>query len=309
MELAIVILNWNAAADTVRCVRDILSWTRIRPTVWVVDNGSTDDSVQMISRELPKVHLIRNSANLGFGGGNNRGIAAALVVGDAPILLMNNDARIAEGDVVRLVETLWANQQLGFVGPLLYDADQGGRLLAAGGLDPAQHHHSHITDLPDGPRVRVVECVPGTVILGRAEVFREVGLLDEDYFYGSEVTDLCLRAAQQGYLSAIDTQARAFHDLERSSAFRDTLYTYYIIRNRFLLVRKFHRQWKLLYFGFWALYSLALSVKVWVGGRWATAWAVWLGLRDGLMGRFGDQNDRVTAMASGGAGGSEPGKR
>ena len=309
MELAIVILNWNAAADTVRCVRDILSWTRIQPAIWIVDNGSTDGGVQVISHELPEVHLIRNSANLGFGGGNNRGIAAALAVGDAPILLMNNDARIAEGDAARLVETLRANRQLGFVGPLLYDADQGGRLLAVGALDPARHHHSHITKLPGGPPVQIVECVPGTVILGRAEVFREAGLLDEDYFYGSEVTDLCLRAARQGYLSAIDTRARAFHDLERSSAFRDTLYTYYIIRNRFLLVRKFHREWKLLYFGFWTLYSLALSIRVWLDGRHSTARAVRLGLWDGLVGRFGDQNDRVTSMASGGTGGSERGGR
>ncbi len=309
MELAIIILNWNAAADTVRCVRSIASWKRLQPTILVVDNGSTDDSPAVISRECPEVHLISNSTNLGFAGGNNRGIVEALSLpvgmGDAPILLLNNDAWVEENDVIRLLETLQANEQIGLIGPLLFDAEQTDRLLAAGSKDPARHHHSHIGEnyeLPTSRPVQIVECVPGTVIVGRAEVFRKVGLLDEDYFYGSEVADLCLRAGQHGYLSAIDTRARAFHDLGRSSKFRDTLYTYYIIRNRFLLIRKFHQRWKILFYGFWTLYSLALTMKMQLNGKLSTARAVRLGLLDGLRGRFGGQNERVLAIASGAVG-------
>jgi GT2 family glycosyltransferase len=302
MELAIVILNWNAAADTVRCIRDISSWQRLRPTVWVVDNASTDDSLQVISRECPQVHLIRNSTNLGFAGGSNRGILGALSMGDAPILLLNNDAWVEEGDIARLLETLQANEQIGLIGPLLFDAEQKDRLLAAGGKNPALHHHSHNTRLPTDKPVQIVECVPGTVVVGRAKVFLEVGLLDVAYFYSSEVADLCLRARQHGYLSAIDTRARASHHLGRSSEFRDTLYTYYIIRNRFLLIRKFHQKWKLLFYGFWTLYSLALSVTVLLNGKLPTARAVRLGLIDGLQGRFGGQNKRVLALTVGAVG-------
>ena len=298
-ELAIVILNWNAAADTVRCIRHISSWKRIQPEVWVVDNASTDDSLQAISREFPEIHLIRNSSNLGFAGGNNRGIMGALSVADVPVLLLNNDAWIEEDDVVRLLETLRANEQIGIVGPLLFDAKQHHRLLAAGAKNPARHHLSHVTDLPPGASVRIVECVPGTVVMVQDEVFRKVGLLDVDYFYGSEVADLCLRARQQGYLSAVDTRARAIHDLGRSSKYRDTLYIYYIIRNRFLLVRKFHHNWKLLFFGIWTLYSLALTFKMILNGNLPAARAVRRGLIDGLQGRFGGQNERVLALTSG----------
>jgi GT2 family glycosyltransferase len=300
MELAIIILNWNAAADTIRCVRNIVSWKRLQPTVFVVDNASADDS-QVILREY-QVRLICNSTNLGFAGANNRGIEEALSSGGAPILLLNNDAWIEEDDVVRLLETLQANRQIGLVGPLLFDARQKDKLLAAGSKDPAWHHHSHIGELPsDGP-VQIVECVPGTVIMARAEVFRAVGFLDEDYFFGSEVADLCLRARQHGYLSAIDTRARAFHDPRRSHQFRDTLYTYYIIRNRFLLIRKFHRKWQVLLYCFWTLYSLALSIKVRLSGKPSTARAICLGLGDGLRGRWGGQNERVlTAERASGA--------
>jgi GT2 family glycosyltransferase len=294
MKLSIIILNWNAAADTVRCVRDIATWERLQAAVWVVDNASTDGSPEVIARECPEVHLLRNPANLGFAGGNNRGIAEALSaeMDDAPILLLNNDAQIEEDDVARLVQTLQADERLGFVGPLLFDAQRKDRLLAAGSRDPARHHHSHIYEMPSGEPVQVVECVPGTVILGRAQVFRTIGLLDEDYFFASEVADLCLRARQRGFLSAVDTRARAFHNLGRSSKLRETLHAYYIVRNRFLLVRKFHK-WKVLFYGFWTLYSLALSARVQLGGKPAAARAMRLGLLDGLRGRFGNQNARV----------------
>jgi GT2 family glycosyltransferase len=299
VELVIIILNWNAASDTIRCVRHIASWQRLQPAVWVVDNGSTDGSAGAITRECPDVHLIRNSANLGFAGGNNRGIVEILSIGNSPILLLNNDAFIEEDDVIRLLDTLQANQRIGFVGPLLFDAAQQDKLLSAGGKDPARYHQSHILELPLGDPVRIVECVPGTVVLARAEIFRTVSLLDEAYFFASEVADLCMQANHQGYLSVIDTRARAFHNLHRSSHLRNTLHTYYIIRNRFLLIRKFHRNWKILFYGFWTLYSLALAVKVQLDGKPSTAKAVCLGLLDGLLGRFGGQNERVLSRTSG----------
>jgi GT2 family glycosyltransferase len=295
MKLAIIILNWNAAADTMRCLRHIASWERIQTTLWVVDNGSTDGGVEAISRECPEVHMIRNSANLGFAGGNNRAIVEALSSGNAPILLLNNDAFIEEDDIIRLLDTLQDNQQIGLIGPLLFDAGKKERLLSAGAKNPARHHQSHILKLPIGEPLQIVECVPGTVVVVRAEVFRTVGLLDEDYFFASEVADLCMQARRHGYLSAVDTRARAFHNLSRSSDLRGTLHTYYIIRNRFLLIRKFHRNWKALFYVFWTLYSLALSVKVHLNGNAASAQAIRLGLADGLSGRFGGQNERVLA--------------
>lgn len=298
MDLAVVILNWNAAADTVRCVREITAWERLEPIVLIVDNASTDNSISVITHQCPEARLVRNSVNLGFGGGNNRGIVESLSLGDAPILLLNNDASISENDVVRLLRSLKENDQVGFIAPLLFSDDKRDTLLAAGARNPAFHHHSHIREVPaDGP-VQIVDCVPGTVVLGRAEVFRQVGLLDESYFYGSEVVDLCLRARRAGYLSAIDARAQAYHDLDRSSAFRETLYPYYIVRNRFLLIRKFHHKRRLLLYGFWGLYSLALSAKERLEGNSPAARAIRLGLIDGLRGKFGNHNERVLAIAS-----------
>jgi|YNPNPStandDraft_1061719.scaffolds.fasta_scaffold09451_5 GT2 family glycosyltransferase len=294
MELAVVILNWNAAADTVRCARDLSSWSRVRPTIWVVDNGSTDGSAEVIAQECPFVHLICNSANLGFAGGNNRGIKEALAQGDRPVLLLNNDAFIDEDNIILLLETLHSDPHIGFVGPLLFDAEHKDRLLAAGGQNPVLHHHSHVLRLKPGPSIREVEYVVGTVILVRPQVFRQVGLLDERYFFAMEVADLCMRARRQGYLSVVDTRARAYHALHRSSHVRETLHTYYIIRNRFLFISKFYSGLvKLLLRGFWTLYSPALGIKLTLSRKPSAARAVLLGLLDGLRGHFGGQNARV----------------
>jgi GT2 family glycosyltransferase len=298
MELAIIVLNWNAAADTIRCVRQIAAWKQIQPTIWIVDNGSADGSAAAIARECPDVRLVRNTTNLGFAGGNNRAITQSLAESDIPILLLNNDASVEEEDVIRLLETLAADEQIGFIGPVLFDAEDETRILSAGGKNPVLHHHTHIYELPTEGPVHTVTYVPGTVIIGRAQVFRAVGLLDEDYFFSTEVADLCMRAAQRGYISVIDGRARAFHTLSRSTSFRDTLYPYYIIRNRFLFIRKFYPKQRILFYGFWTLYSLALSLKVRLSGKPSTARSIWMGLVDGLGGRSGGQNERVlTACA------------
>lgn len=295
-ELTIIILNWNAAGDTIRCIERINQWATLKPIIIVVDNASSDNSVGEITTAYPEVILISNPTNQGFAGGNNRGIEKALELGDAPVMLLNNDAWIAEADTRQLLASLAADQHIGFIGPLLFDGNQKDHLLSAGALDPSLHHQSHIGKIPQGEPVQTVQCIPGTVIIGRAEVFRNVGKLDEDYFFGSEVADLCMHASLRGYRSVIDTRAKSYHDLKRSSAYRGTLYTYYIIRNRFLLIRKFHRKWRFSLISFWTTYSLALATKVQLEGYPNTAKAIRIGLQDGLQGRFGNQNQRVLDM-------------
>ncbi len=118
MEIAVILLNWNAAEDTIRCIRDMMGWQQIQPTIWVVDNASSDDSVARIAGEYPAVRLIRNLTNVGYAGGNNQALREILTHGQVPILLMNNDAQIAEVDLVHLMRTLQNNSDIGLLGPL-----------------------------------------------------------------------------------------------------------------------------------------------------------------------------------------------
>lgn len=296
MELSIIILNWNAADDTIRCVRQIDRWTRLRPRIWVVDNASRDTSLERITHECPAISLVRNSANLGFAGGTNRGVSQALAENDHPILLLNNDATIAEADAAHLLATLDADQTIGLVGPLLFAAEDKHRLISAGGKNPVLHHQTRRRHIDPARPVHPVDVISGTVILIRTEVFRQVGMLDEAYFFSTELADLCTRARQHGFRCVIDSRARAYHALERSADFRHGLHVYYIIRNRFLYIRKFYRHvMKGMLYGIWAGYGLALTLKLLITGQPIMARAAGLGSLDGLRGRFGDQNERVLA--------------
>ncbi|MEJ5308740.1 MAG: glycosyltransferase family 2 protein [Anaerolineae bacterium] len=297
MTLSVIILNWNAAEDTLRCIRAVESWDTLCPSVWIVDNASGDGSPDIIAHEAPQVHLIRNATNQGFAGGNNRGIEAALqAANQAPILLLNNDAHITESAVITLLETLDSDPGIGFVGPLLYSESMPPHLLAAGGRNPIRHHHSHITTLPQTEAPFNVEYVPGTVLLINPAALKATGLLKEDYFFTMEVAELCLRAARHGYRSVIDPRAQASHALEaRPSQLRKTLYAYYIIRNRFLLMNDLQPRLLIGFQIFWIMYSMALTLKLRLAGEKQATQAIWLGLQDGLQKRFGGQNERVLA--------------
>ncbi|RMF02563.1 MAG: glycosyltransferase family 2 protein [Chloroflexi bacterium] len=290
MDLSIIILNWNAADDTLRCLQTLAGWQTLRPKIWVVDNASGDDSIARLTQAFPGVMLIPSKKNLGFAGGNNRALTEILKTGDdVPILLLNNDAYIAEADVQTLLDTLRASPSAGFVGPLLVDADQPSRILSAGGQNPVMHLRSHASGRLPSDVPFAVDYVPGTVLLTAAIVFQQIGLLDERYFFGMEMADLCHRAGRAGWKSLINPRVRAGHTISRSARRRRILHPYYISRNRFLFLRKhFPRRADL--FVFWSGYSLLLSLKMAATGQHDTARAVWLGLRDGLRGVTGNRN-------------------
>lgn len=297
MELAVIILNWNAAAETIRTVQMVAGWRQIQAAVWVVDNASTDGSADAVAAACPSVRLIRNPANLGYAEGNNCGLRQALKAGSAPILLLNNDAHVSEESINVLYNGLMSAPRLGIAGPLLFDAGQPERLLAAGGRNIAWYINTHRTTVGTGP-VQVVDYVPGTVLLARAEVFRQVGLLDADYFFTGEIPDLCRRAAQAGYDTAVFTQARAYHAVGLAAGLRQTLYPYYIVRNRFLFIRKFYPRLRYPLYAFWGTYSLAASFRLARRGQRAAAEAVRLGAVHGVQGKFGPRNEEVLARTA-----------
>ncbi|MCB9076481.1 MAG: glycosyltransferase family 2 protein [Anaerolineaceae bacterium] len=297
--IAVVILNWNAADDTLNCLRLLTAFKHIRLQIWVVDNHSSDGSAGRIAAEYPHINLICSSTNLGYAAGNNRALVEILEQAIDLILLLNNDATIDETNLLRLVEAMHKYPEIGIVGPMMLDADQPQRLLNAGGQNPVLHLSSHLSYQAKHTPLQLVDYIPGTVMLARRQVFLKTGLLDDAYFFSAEIPDFCHRARRHGFLSAVVTQAKAVHAVERSSTFRESLYVYYIIRNRFRFIRKFYPRLRGLLIGFWMTYSLALAAKLQIDGQPHTAKAVLLGLGDGLRGRFGGQNERVLAVCSG----------
>lgn len=295
MHLAVVILNWNQAADTVRCAEAVAAWTSVTPDIWVVDNASQDGSRDLIAKQCPAVHVLASDNNLGFAGGNNLALRRIMTTQADAVFLLNNDAAIAEDQVQRLLAELETQPHLGVVGPLLDERRGQVRVITAGGRDIARHlatrREYRAQDLPSliaTRRLIDVDYVPGTVALIRSEVFRKVGLFDEDYFFSGEMADFCRRAGDKSYASAICPRARATH--EPGGGARSTLYRYYTLRNRFLYIRKFYPAQCAVYAGLWSAVALAMAARSLIQGRPAEARAAWRALRDGLAGRFGNRN-------------------
>jgi GT2 family glycosyltransferase len=294
--LSVVILNWNAAEDTASCLRSVQAWEATglvgRPTIWVVDNGSRPPGIEPIRREFPGVCVIQSATNRGFAGGSNLGIEAALSSGTDAVLLLNNDASIDASCVAAMVETLASARDIGVVGPTVWHR---GKCVSIGGRNIARHGATHLRLREPPTTILEVDYVPGTIALVKRQVLESVGLLDEDYFFGGEMADLCHRARLCGFRSVTDPRGRALHDLDRSAHDRQTLHIYYAVRNRFLFVRKHYARRRTWLYARWIVRASLTILAALCRGKRRRARAVMLGMLDGVRGRVGGQNERVLA--------------
>jgi len=292
MSLAVLILNWNRAEDTIHCVHSVQKWLPPGDSIWIIDNNSVAEDRARLQQILSdKVNFIFSDTNLGFAGGNNLGLQAVLTSGYEAVLLLNNDAIVDGTAVFKLLSLLQNNPHLGMVGPELWD---GSQLLSAGGGDIGLALNTHLQKPLAASEVRPVVYVPGTCILIRTTVLQQIGVLDEAYFFGGEVADLCARAQQAGYQTAVLGGTRAQHHVERSAGQRHQLHIYYVLRNRFLYVQKFHTPQRLKLFVYWSLTGGRIWLEAVIQRNWPRARAAALAVWDGWNGRFGGQNTRVT---------------
>jgi GT2 family glycosyltransferase len=294
MTLGIIILNWNQTGDTIACAQQAQRWAIEDKRIWVVDNGSRPEEARALAGALPGVEIIFSPLNRGFAGGNNLALSRALKTDCQAVLLFNNDAQADGEAIAQLRRTLEQHSRIGIIGPVLVDAANPQRVLSAGGRDIARHIASHILNPIRPGELRFVDYVPGTCAMMRADVLRALGLLDEEYFFGGEVADLCARARQKDWLCAVDGSATVRHAVDRSAIIRKQLHLYYVIRNRFLYIRKFYPRWQLALFAAWTIYSLYTASLALVRRQPAQARVIGLGCLDGWRGWFGGQNGRVT---------------
>jgi len=301
--ISVVLLNWNALQDTCKCLERLLLWRTLQPAIYVVDNGSTDGSADEISRRFPTINLIRNGKNLGFSGGNNAAFVKILATDHGQdrknkgVLLLNNDANIEEQDVILLYKSLLADSQAGIIGPLLYVDHSCCNLLSAGGRNPARNVNTYWRGseaenfILHREQPYAVDYVSGTVALLRESLLREVGIMDEQYFFSGEMADWCERIKKRGYQCLVHPQARGWHDMSTGNKHRNTLYVYYSLRNRFLFIRKFHKRQQGRLVLFWLFIGLKGMGKSFAQGSLGTCRALALALYHGLRGRWGDQNN------------------
>lgn len=204
MRIYAIVVNWNGGELNLACIASLLDQGKALEGIVFVDNASTDGSLEAVRRAHPDVIVLPQDRNLGYGEGNNLGMAEALARGADAVFLANNDLTLESGALTRLASVLVANPDLGIVGPRVLEGADPTTLWAAGGAITWRRNLS--TLLGQGRRdgvewrgSRDVDYVPGCALLMRREVLERVGDFDAEFFAYSEDVDLCLRARRAGF--------------------------------------------------------------------------------------------------------------
>jgi GT2 family glycosyltransferase len=199
--VAAIILNWNGMPLLLSCLGRILASDYPNLVVFLVDNGSTDGSVEEVRACFPKVGLLETGGNLGYSAGNNLGLRKALDIGARYILLLNNDTEIAQDMISSLVKEMELEQEVGVASPKIYLLGAPERLWAVGGVLQSRRVVTWgINEVDSGQfNDRELDFVFGCGMMIRREVLERAGVFDIAFRFYYEDIDLCLRAKQAGY--------------------------------------------------------------------------------------------------------------
>ena len=300
--VGIVVVNWNNYSETAACLESLRELEYPAYEVVVVDNGSTDGSGERLEADFEWCTVVRNEENRGFAGGCNAGIERALADGAEYVLLLNNDAAIAERFLERIVAVA-DEAGAGVVGALIED-ETGHRVNPSPSEYPDMFFYSGYRenlslplDLFGGERPRErwwpTDRVEGAGVLLSRDLLCErresVGyFLDESLFMYCEEIELGMWCRERGERSVVTGDAVVTHDSGASS--NRAFQLYYLTRNRLLIAHRYFDGAKRAVFD--ALYAasrIALAVRFLRRGERSVARAICLGLVDGFFGVEGQR--------------------
>ena len=218
-KVAIVILNWNGATMLRQYLPSVLKYSREEAVVYVADNASTDNSLALMRDSFPQVRLIENGSNGGFATGYNlalRQIEAKYYV------LLNSDIEVAPDWIEPIVELMDAHPEIAACQPKIlsyYNRDQFEYAGASGGFIDKYGYpfcrgrvfQNLENDEGQYDDLREVFWATGACMFVRAELYHEVGGLDDSFFAHMEEIDLCWRLKNAGYKVYCCPQSMVYH--------------------------------------------------------------------------------------------------
>lgn len=221
---AAVVVSYNYGDLLEQCVGSIVAETSAGPAdVVVVDNGSTDGSIERLSAAFPSARVIAAPGNVGYARGANLGIAATY----APVVaVLNGDVELSSGVAAAMIAALDARARVGAVGPRVLNLD--GSVYPSARTDPgllvASAHAAlglvwktnpwtrRYRQLDADPTLaRDVDWISGAAVWLRREALDDVGGWDERYFMYMEDVDLCLRLRRAGWRVEFDPSGAVVH--------------------------------------------------------------------------------------------------
>ncbi len=288
-----VILNSNRREDTLSCIESLLNSTYSNHKVIVLDNRSTDGSIDAIRIAFPSVQIIDLLSNMGYAGNNNVGIKAAIAQKADWIFILNEDTILHPECIKELVKFGESDEKIGIVGPLVYHHDEPDCIQSAGGkLDQywdSWHIAQNQSDIGQIVLPHTVDFISGCAIMVRNAIIKQIGLIDERFFLYKEEAEWCLRARKSGWRVTNIPSAKIWHKGVQREYRPKPYVTYYKTRNWFLLLSTHHAPLSV-YLGAW-LQSIRTIISWTIRPKWrgkrAHRNAMVLGMKDFLLHRWG----------------------
>ncbi len=271
--VVVVLLNWNNSRDTNECLESLKALDYEDWNVIVLDNASMDGSVERIRDKFPDVEIMELGQNLGFAGGNNAGIRAALERGAEYVWLLNNDTTVDAGALRAMVEAAEADSQVGAVGSAIYNAAEPERLGAWGGghvnflLGRSRHYLSPVS-------VEKIDFLTAASLLLRRSVLESLGLLDDRFFMYWEDADYCFRLRLAGWRLAVAGNSKVWHKEQGSIGKESPLLDTYFNRSA---ARFFKKNSRVPFIPIWVGILLRIGKRA-IRGDLKRVRAVWTGI-------------------------------
>lgn len=297
----VIVLNWNNAADTIECIESLEN-SDYQPFVpIVIDNGSTDGSVEKIQAAFPDIHQIELDSNLGYAAGNNAGIQYALDSGADYVLVLNNDTLVEAMMLRELVTFAETNEKIGMIGPKMYCHQPPDTIFATGSfVDWSRGETSNRDMFLLAPEIDIdlkpeqVDFIAGCGVLVSRKLLEQVGFLDPIYFLNYEDVDWGVRAQRKKFEIWYAPSAVLWHKVSASMGLASPMNTYYMTRNALLFFWKnsppLYRWWAILRIilrTFRSISAWTIRPKYWNDSFRNLRAANIMALRDFTRGNFG----------------------
>ena len=283
MKLSVVIVNYNVSCFLEQALNSVFKALRnVEGEVFVVDNNSVDDSLEMLAAKFPQVQVIANKENVGFARANNQAIR--LAQGEY-VLLLNPDTVVEEDTFEKCIRFMDETPDAGGLGvkmvngkgEFLPESKRGiplpsvafYKLFGLSKLFPRSrkfgaYHLSYLSD----DEIHSVEVLAGAFMMMRRSVLDQVGLLDEDYFMYGEDIDLSYRILKGGYKNYYFPETRIIHYKGESTKTGSLNYVHVFYKAMQIFARKHFSQQNARFFNFfidcaiWFRASLAALKRI-----------------------------------------------
>lgn len=277
-EVLAVVVNWNGKAHLKVCLDSLasLDYAKNKWEVMVIDNGSQDGSEKMIPLLYPRFNLVKNTKNIGFAGAENQAVRFCREKGADFLWILNNDVRVAEDALSRLIDAARSDDKIAVISPAVYDDRKRDRIDSAGYKIDLWTGRFRKVRPEDG--VTDVDSVQGCAALMRASVFDSAGLFPDTFHAYFEESDLHQRIKRAGYRIVTVKNARVWHKRAASYSRVPVVWAFFLLRNLILFEIRNARPVQLLVFvPFFILVHLPLFVLR--GGLFA-ARSIWRRLKN-----------------------------